>query len=173
VAPPLDQLVNLAKAVQAAIVERWPTDAAPLPARRYVTFGASATTVWDAEQFTVSLDRTFGHSGDISQETWTAKGNGLWYLRAASFDLTIVRKYPIATQRGQASVAPTPEVLEAAAVIVMTDARAMENALIEAMTEDPALAVVGGRQFAFEAWSSFGPDGDMGGGILRVRIQVL
>lgn len=170
---PLDQLVRLAKGVQAAVVARWPEEASPLPARRYITVGASATTVYDAEQFTVSTARAFGHSGDISQETWTPRGVGLWAQRAVSLDLTVARKWPIGTTTGRAQLPPTPDEIESATEMILTDGRALENALLQAIDEDPFLAVPGGRQIAFESWQPIGPSGDMAGGMLTVRLQVL
>lgn len=170
-APPITHLFDLTQQVLDELVERWPGDAEPLPARQYVTFGAAAGVAWDSEQLTVSLGLTAGHVGDIGVETWQASGAGLWWMRVAAIDVSIIRKHPnLEASTGTKFIMPKPEQMTAAASKVMRDAQAINNALVDMKEEVDWMQY---RSIAMESWTPLGPTGDLGGGVLRFRLDTI
>lgn len=166
-APQIDVLWKLAELVLREITGRWPVEDDALPARQYVTIGGDTAVVWDAEQLTVSINRTFGHIGDVGVENWTPTGVDVWWMRAAVVDITLIRKHP---NLDAAATSPSPDALSAAARRIMLDAQGMLNCIIDAQKDSPDMLA---RAVAFESWTPQGPMSDLAGGTLRIRLGMI
>lgn len=161
----VDRLKTLLDDVLAAVVALWPAEAAELPALQYVANGA---VPWDGcETLAVSLDRTFGApSGDPTLEQMTVQP-ALILIRCAVIDVFLLRCVPTVTDSG---AMPAPADVEASADIILRDAQALTNVIVEAAANG---TIPGCKALSLENWTAAGPEGGMGGGILRIRVVAL
>lgn len=167
-APPPDRLYVLARGVLDAVVAGYATDGVNLPAHRLVTPGLPA---WDCEGVYVQVERTFGHDGNITAETLQPLTRHAGHaMRAVSIAVTVLRCVPGVHDNGAGGISlPAPEEEEAAAELILTDAQRVLNVLVAAQK---AGDLPGCNSLAFEQWQSVGPEGDLGGGLLRIRMGV-
>lgn len=161
---PLTRLLDLAQAALAAVVDRWPVEAEPLPARRYVSNGM---IVWDCDEVVVMAGNTFGAEADPGSESFLTQASAGYAIRAAIIEVLILRCAPDPDDEGNP---PTAATIEANATVILTDAMAAFNCLVEAQ-EDGDLATCQG--LAFERWTSEGPLGGLAGGTTRFRALLL
>lgn len=164
--PPLTALVDLAEATRDALVAGWPAppDAEPLPDRRYISNG---TVIWDdCESLAVMVEATYGMEADPVLEQATAMGLG-FAIRGAIIGVAIIRCVPDMDDDGHA---PEASAVEESAAMILTDAMAVFNTLVAAQ-QNGQLATCNG--LAFDRWASEGPQGGLGGGVLRFRAMLL
>lgn len=169
-APPVDKLYTLARACLDAIVDRWDPDAEPLPGKQYVSNGI---VIWDeCEQLAVEVEGTSGSAGDVAavvsiEQQFAAPG---FAMRAASVAIWLIRCVHDIKASGAGDVLlPSADEMEADAQILLADPTAMMNALVAA-AKAGELATCNG--VAFDTWTAQGPDGGLGGGVLRVRLAL-
>lgn len=163
------RLFNLASAARDLLVQDWPTDdtiASPLPDREYVNNGA---VIWDCEQLVVSVERTFGIIGDVTQEIFDAQ-YGTMALRAMTIAVWIIRCVPDIDSSGQEIILPTPAALEESAAELLADEDQVIAILAKAQREG---RFAGCESLAFENWQAQGPEGGFGGGVTRLRIGLV
>lgn len=169
---PADRLFVFAKNALNLVINAWPddpNDASPLPDLQYVTFGEPA---WDCDQFTVSIQRTFGMEADVSQETITSVGT-LIAMRAIVLDFQIIRCQPtVDVDTVNEIELPTPEELEGAAHEIAIDAETMRQVLVAGQMQGN-LGAFQGQGLAFENWRALTPAGGYGGGVLTARISLV
>lgn len=160
---PVTALYDLAEATLSAIVAGWPVDAEPIPDRQYVSDG---TIVWDCESLVVIVNSTFGTDSDVAVEQIIQEGLG-FALRAAQIGVLILRCVPVIDDDAEP---PTAEAIDGSANVILRDSIALMNVLVAAQ-QNGELATCNG--LAFERWSSQGPAGGFGGGILQFRALLL
>jgi hypothetical protein len=164
-------LFDLATGVIAALEAGYPAapDVAALPERRYVSDGVPA---WDCEQLTVHVVRTFNAAlpggGAAGAPGIPAFGKGPT-IRAAEIVVTIVRCSPtIGDDDGlnEASI-PSVEEIEAAALVVLSDAEMIPMLLEEAVRtrQLPSCEAI-----TFVSWDGAGPEGGLVGGGCRLQL---
>ncbi len=128
-------------------------------------FVSNGVLVWDnCEILATAVERTYPIEGDVTLEQTSVMGPG-FTNRGAIVIVTILRCVPDI----EGNAPPTPEETEASAEVILTDAQAMWNALLAAVK---AGDLGGCRSLAFDGWTAFTVQGGMGGGELRVRMQV-
>lgn len=123
----------MAETVLAVIEAHFAAAAIALPDRRAIAAGSSVEVAWDCEQLLVMLDSIgWGQAIDLAQESPRA-GNpfSAHALRHAIFAVQLVRCTPIG---GNRSTVPTRDDLHAAGLQFMTDAGALSQALVEAVS---------------------------------------
>lgn len=167
-APAPDRLFVLARSIIDALNAGYQNDGVALPDHQLVTPGLPA---WDCAGLYVHVERTFGHDGNIAAEAvqpLTAHPGHT--LRAATIAITLLRCVPEASDDGGGGIIlPSASAEEAAAALILTDAQRMLNILVAAQK---AGDLTGCNSLAFESWQSAGPEGGLGGGLLRVRVGV-
>lgn len=165
--PPVTRLYDIARAFLDAVVDGWPAEAPPLPSRRYVSNGL---VFWDCcETLAVEVERTFGIEADPSVEQ-IIQVPGLLGMRAATIAVWLIRKVVDIDEQGEAVVFPAADEIEDDAQVVLADAQAVLNVLIDAQRAGTLATCQG---VAFENWTAQGPEGGLGGGVLRVRAMLL
>lgn len=165
----MSRTYDVARTALDLLVADWPADpdvALPLPARRYVNWGA---VIWDCDQIVVSIERTFGHTGDVSAEQIDVQPMTM-AVRAVTLAIWIVRCVPDIDASGEQIVLPTPAELEASAQVFAADT-------------DQVLAILARRQrqhdfascdgLGFENCLASGPEGGFAGGVTRLRAEIL
>lgn len=164
-APPVDKLKDLMHAVIDGVNNEWPVGASALPDLQYVADGAVA---WDGcEILAVALDRTFiTAEGDITLEGFTSQ-SPLLALTVAVVDVFLLRCVPIFDDEHEP---PDASEIETAADQILVDAQSLQNALLAAQK---AGDLAGCSGLSIEGWTKAGPEGGMGGGVLRVRLSTL
>lgn len=167
-APPVDKIYTLARASLDAIVDRWDVEAAPLPAKQYVSNGL---VIWDeCEQLAVEVERTNGSQGDVATATidqsFASPG---FAMRTVSLAIWLIRCVADIETVGTDVVLPTAEQMEADAQVLLADPTSMLNALVAASKAGDLASCNG---VAFDEWTAQGPDGGLGGGVLRVRLAL-
>lgn len=167
-APVTTKILDLADALLNGVVAEWPDDASPLPDLQYVSNGA---VPWDGcEVLAVSYVRTFpAIEGDPTQEGITS-APGLSALRAAVYDVVLLRCSPDITMVGPEIVMPAVEHIRASGVQVLTDVQALTNAVFAAQK---AGDIPGCSGLALENCTAAGPEGGMVGNLLRVRLATI
>lgn len=162
--PDVDRLNTVLHDILDAIEAGWPAEAEPLPELKYVANGAVA---WDGcELLAVSLVRTLPTpDGDPTFEGMT-RFTSLVALRGAAIDIFLLRCVPDVSVNGDQIVMPTPADVEASAAIILADAQALENVIVSASQTGE---LPGCSTLTLENWTAAGPEGGMGGGVLRIR----
>lgn len=131
------------------------------PARRYVTQSLPA---FDCAELVVGVDSIVGHDGDASVET-----TGLitcLTMQAANLSVWLVRCVPTVADDG---TAPTVADMEASADMLLADPLDMFNALVAAYF---AGELAGCSGLAMLGWQAVESSGGVGGGTLRVRVDL-
>jgi hypothetical protein len=161
--PATSRLYDLGRAILDALYASWPGDAEPLPERAYVHVGLPA---FDCEEVVVALETTMPHSGFVEQELFLSQqANAGWSMRAARFSIWIVRCVPGLDENGS----PSDSELDLAAQALAGDPVAIINVLTAAQL---AGSITGCDGIAFEEWAAVGPEGGMGGGAYRIRVNL-
>lgn len=158
----------LAETALELLVANWPTDgsAAALPERRYVNFGA---VIWDCEQVVVSVERTFGIGGDVTQEQFQAD-YGVMALRAVTLAVWVIRCVPDIDSSGTQIILPTGAEIQAAHEVLSADA----DQLLAIFTKQQRLHNFAGcESLAFENMQAMGPEGGFGGSVTRLRAGLI
>lgn len=165
---PINALYSLARDALDAVVNHWDVDAVPLPERQFVSNGL---VVWDCEQVAVAIERTFGTDADAASEAMITGSMDLVAVRAAQIAVWVLRCVPDMTEADDGEVVvPSAGAIEASAQTLLSDSVAAFNALCVAVRADELGTCSG---IAFEGWNIDGPQGGMGGGVLRVRALLL
>lgn len=131
------------------------------PERQYVTQSLPA---FDCEELIVGADGILGHDGDISIET-TGPVRCL-SMRAAELSVWLVRCVPSIDANTQP---PTAAQMDASAQRLLADPLEMFNALMAAYLAGEFSTCFG---LAFMRWTSVVDQGEFGGGVLRVRVDL-
>lgn len=158
----------LAETALALLVDNWPSDgsADPLPTRRYVNFG---NVIWDCEQLVVSVERTFGIGGDVTQEQFQAD-YGVMALRAVTLAVWIIRCVPDIDSEGPTIILPTGAEIAAAHEVLSADA----DQVLAIFTREQRLHHFAGcESLAFENMTAMGPEGGFGGAVTRLRAGLI
>jgi hypothetical protein len=164
-------LFDLASGIIAALEAGYPAapDAAALPERRYVSDGVPA---WDCEQLTVHVVRTFNAAqpggGAPGSPGIPSFGKGPT-VRAAEVVVTIVRCSPTIADDGGLGEAtiPTEAEIEAAALVVLSDAEMIPMVLEDAVRTRQLPSCEG---ISFVSWDGAGPEGGLVGGGCRLQL---
>lgn len=166
--PPNPQRIwLLANIVKQAIIDGYECENVELPCDRFVSPG---TPAWDYDDglLAVQVETTFGHSGLISTETLEPQlamaGHA---LRGVLFAIHLIRCVPMVDVNADEPVFPSIDAKEDAAEVILTDAQLLLNVLVKAERDGDLPGCSG---IVFQQWQSVGPQGGLGGGILRVRI---
>lgn len=161
-APAADRWWLVANQLVTSIEDGFTTAGVDLPDRRLVVPGLPA---WDCELLAVQLERQFSYSGNLAAEVVEPMERSAGFaLRGALFAITLLRCMPTVDDDGN----PPPVAdEEAAAQQVLTDSQLLLNVLVAAVR---AGDLGGCSSIAFVEWANVGPDGGLGGGVLRVRI---
>lgn len=166
---PSDAVYQLAADTLAAVVNRWPDDASPLPERQFVSNGF---VTWDCEEVAVAVERTYGVEGEPGFETASASGVHLMGVRAIQVAIWIIRCVPdMTTDDDENVIVPSAVAIDASAAELLTDPTAIINALITQMRTAEGLGSCSG--IAFQNWTAEGPSGGLGGGTLRVAMTLV
>ncbi len=163
--PDIDRVWVMAQAVKAAVEAGYTAAAVDLPERRFVSPGLPA---WDCEIFAVQVEANLGHEGDIASEVLQPRLPGAGHtLRAIRVALHMIRCVPTVDQAADEVVVPTEAEEEDAAETILVDSQLMLNTLVAAQRAGDLPRCSG---LVFEQWQNVGPEGGLGGGILRVRL---
>ena len=123
---------SLANAIKDAVESHWGGVAAPLPARRYVTFGDPSSVPWDCEQLVISLTGVgFGPAQDSAPPATPRGGTpaSIMSIRHAVFSIALVRCIPTPSGRN-GTTPPSVAELQEAGERFMTDAGMLSQALV-------------------------------------------
>ncbi len=165
--PSPDRIWLLAQAVRDAIHVGYAVEGVPLPDRQFVSPGLPA---WDCELLAVQAERTFGHAGNLATEVLEpqlpAAGHA---LRGVTCAVWLIRCVPTIHDDGSNVTVPSVTEEEAAAAVILRDAQLLLNVLVAAQRAGDLPSCSG---VAFEQWTNVGPQGGLGGGVLRVRLMV-
>jgi hypothetical protein len=154
-----------ASALLDAVVGYYETNGVALPDRQLVALGLPA---WDCEQLTVSIDRIYGHGGDVNIEQPTAlHAHPAFSMRAAVFSILLLRCVPVSDDDG---TPPDADAENAAALAVYADQQLVENAVIASYNAGELASCNG---LTVVEWLSQTPAGGLGGGLTRVRLALL
>lgn len=158
------RIFDVAKTALDLLVADWPVDGSvpALPKRQYVNWGA---VIWDCEQLVVSIERTFGIAGDVTQEGFF-NDYGLVSLRAVTLAVWHVRCMPDIDSAGNEIVIPKPADIEAASLAIAAASDVVVPILSVAQREH---RFVGCESLAFENMTATGQEGGFGGSVTRVR----
>lgn len=125
------------EATLAGVVEHWPADADPLPARRYIAAGSPQGVPWDCEQLTVAVAAVAPQpvtatvaAGPAAGATVTRVGQvaqrAMQYVRSLGVAIELVRAHPVADGEE-----PVPEdLLHAAGLRQADDLAALSGAVV-------------------------------------------
>lgn len=164
-APDPTRIWLLANAVKDALVDGFAAAGVDLPARRFVSPGLPA---WDCELLAVQAERSFGYAGNLTTEQLDPMlGAAGHTMRAVVFALHLIRCVPVVDQAAETVLVPEVGDEEEAAETILTDAQVMLTALVAAQRAGDLPRCSG---LALETWTNVGPQGGLGGGILRVRL---
>lgn len=159
--PPLDRLYLLASNTLDDIVAGWPGDATPLPSYRYVSAGPAPADF--CETLAVWVERDFTIEADVTVEQFISGTNLAG--RAAVVAVSLMRCVPSMDDQGRP---PGIAEQDEAAQVVLTDAQALFNVLLDANRE-----LAGCNGFSFENGTVIDPAGGSGGWTLRFRASLL
>lgn len=161
-APSPDRWYVAADDVLAALVAGYVAQGVDLPDRQLVTPGLPA---WDCDMLAVQVEREFSYSGSVAQEVIEPLTEAVAFaMRGAQLGITLLRCVPTSDEDGNP---PTAASEQAAAELILTDSQRMLNVLVAAVR---AGDIGGCNSVAFMEWVSQGPQGGLGGGLLRVRL---
>lgn len=164
-APDPDRVWLMAQSVKAAIEAGYTAAGVDLPERVFVSPGLPA---WDCEELAVQVEANIGQEGDIAAEVLQPRLPGAGHaLRAIRVALHMIRCVPTVDQAADEPVIPTAAEEEYAAETILVDSQLMLNCLVAAQRAGDLPSCSG---LVFEQWQNVGPDGGLGGGILRVRL---
>lgn len=159
----MSRIYDLANSTLAAVIERWPMTATELPERQYVIVGTPAA---DCEQVTVAVERTYAHTGDVALEQIVSVSTNVAFMRAVALSVGVIRCVPVQDDKGDP---PAAAEIDRSAQEITADADAVLECLIVAQTNGE---LAGCGSLAFEGWDTYGPEGGLSGGFLRVRMAV-
>lgn len=155
----------MANAVKAALEAGYAAAAVDLPERVFISPGLPA---WDCELLAVQVEASIGHEGDIASEVLQPRLPGAGHaMRALRVALHMIRCVPTIDSVADEPVVPTEAEEEDAAETILIDAQLMLNCLVAAQR---AGDLPGCSGLVFEQWQNVGPEGGLGGGILRLRV---
>lgn len=165
---PRSALYDLASGVLQAIVGGWPDEdhAAALPEQQYV---ANGDVQWDCAQLVVNVERVFPTQGDVTVEQWWQTDAGLG-PRGCVLGVWLIRCVPDIDATGQVIKFPSAAAMDESAFDLLGDSTTVLELLLQAQLEGE-LATCNG--FSFENWTPVGPSGGLGGGVTRVRTQLM
>ena len=145
-----------------ACVAAFASAAVDLPSRRYTTAG---DILWDNEQFTVTFVSLFRHGGSIGSPLTDPVQCDLF--TAAVFEIMLLRCAPHITD--QSAVLPPPAEFEAYGDRLLSDIDIVINAIYTAWSVGDFGV---GPMLAFETAETIGPEGELGGFTMRVRVGI-
>lgn len=161
-APSPERWYTVADDVLDALVAGYVAQGVDLPDRQLVTPGLPA---WDCDMLAVQVEREFSYSGNLAQEVIEPLTQGVAFaMRGAQLGITLVRCVPVPDEEGNP---PTAANEQASAELILTDSQRMLNVLVAAVRNGD---IGGCNSVAFMEWVALGPEGGLGGGLLRVRI---
>jgi len=159
--------IEACRAVLATIEQYYADSEIELPDRREV---AAGVVPYDCEQLSVSLigHYNIGRASGAPGSTVEIMVEGLsWY--GSLMEVVLVRCAPIISQDGSGIVMPTVAEIEDYGERIGRDALMLPDALYWGWQEGRFGEQPG---MALEDWTAVGPLGDLGGGSLRVRLDV-
>ena len=161
---PASRIFDLLAACRDAVVTYYALGGIDLPERRVVTPGLPA---FDCEGLYVQGERHYAHQGNIGLETLDPLDeDGDVFLRALVVSVWLARCTH--TQDDDGTI-PTADEEESDARLVYADAAYLLNAIVGAVNDG---LLPGCNGLVFESWQGIGPEGGMGGGALRVRLNM-
>lgn len=166
----MSRTYDAASEILDTLVADWPTDpdvASPLPTgRQYVNWG---NVIWDCEQLVVTIERTFGHLGDVSAEQIDVQPLTM-AVRAVTIGVWIIRCVPDIDASGERIILPTPHALDDSAKLLAADTDVVLAILAKAQRKNQLLAC---GSVGFENAIAQGPEGGFSGGVTRLRVGLL